>query len=430
MNYMKTWFPIDLISMVPFDAIGLAIDTNRESGRLKIVKVVRLLRLVKLVRMVRASRLLKRFELSMPISYRQLALLQFFIMLCIMTHWLANLWALSLVLVDEDEMIPRWVDAFDEMEVNVDEKTKDTTWKLYIASVYFTSYTLTSIGYGDIGPVNIVERIVCTMMIVISGVSWAVVLGQVCGILSSMNTDERAFRTDMDEINIMMTFRSFPSRMRARVRAFMLSSKRAQAVKRHQDILRSLSPGLRGEVALLINRHWIEKVSFFKEFMNAAAVPIVIVETCLAIEVELYAQSEEFGVPQTLYIMHRGLASHGGKLHRQGAVWGMDFVLSDPDLIQPCDAFALTYVEVAALEREKFMDVLDTYRELCPDLAQHVRRFICWLAFQRAMKAEAYRRRKRTRMARKHTCMMISEEADQPEFLKGRRNMVAQQSPN
>merc|ERR1719188_1467587 len=127
------------------------------------------------------------------------------------------MWALSLVLVDEGSGVPRWVDAFDDAERNVSAKTKDTTWKLYLACVYFTSYTLTSVGYGDIGPVNIVERIVCTIMIVISGTSWAVVLGQVCGILASMNMDEQAYRATMDEMNIMMKFRGFPVEMRQRL---------------------------------------------------------------------------------------------------------------------------------------------------------------------------------------------------------------------
>merc|ERR1719203_7860 len=107
---------------------------------------------------------------------------------------MANLWALTLVMVDETDEVPRWVDAFTEMERNVEEKTRDTPWKLYVASVYFTSYTLTSVGYGDIGPQNIVERVVCTMMLIISGTSWAVVLGQVSGIVANMDADEQAFR--------------------------------------------------------------------------------------------------------------------------------------------------------------------------------------------------------------------------------------------
>jgi len=91
--------------------------------------------------------------------------------------------------------------------------------------------------------------------------------------------------------------------------------------------------------------------------------------------------------------MHRGLGSHRGRLHRQGSVWGQDFVLSNPKLIESAGAFALTYIEVCSLQRKAFLDLLDKHRDACPELAQQVRRFICWLAFQRALLIEAYRRR-------------------------------------
>ena len=42
---------------------------------------------------------------------------------------------------------------------------------------YFCSYTMTSVGYGDLGPKNIEERTVCTIMILTAGLCWAYVLG-------------------------------------------------------------------------------------------------------------------------------------------------------------------------------------------------------------------------------------------------------------
>merc|ERR1719270_1442317 len=192
-------------------------------------------------------------------------------------------------------------------------------------------------------------------------------------------------------MTIMMKFRDFPHSMRHRVRSFVMSSKTARRNQRYREILCSLSPGLRGEVALQVNRLWIEKVSFFAPFLHGL-VPEAIVETCLAMEFEVYAQSETFGRTQVLYIVKRGLCSHRGRLWRHGAVWGVDFVLSDPTLIKTCKAFALTYIELATVSRHSFLDVLQKNRKTCPELVQHVRRFTIWLAFQRALLKEARRR--------------------------------------
>jgi len=368
------------------------------------VKVLRLLRLIKLMRIIRVSRLFRRFEFRMSITYKQLALCRFFVMLVVITHWMANLWALSLVMVDESSTVPQWTEAFAEMEKDLPEEqmTKNQPWKLYIASVYFTSYTLTSVGYGDIGPRNILERIVCTIMIVISGTSWAVVLGQVCGIVANMDADEQAFRTTMDELNIIMREGAFPLPMRQRLRGFFHSNKRAQRLKRHQQHLRNMSPGLQGEVAMQMNRQWISKVSLFKNILQEMEVSkygrffyAFVVDISLALRFEVHAQSEMFGAPQVLYILNRGLVSRPPRLFVQGAVWGVDFVLTDKHLLETSESLALTYIELTCLSKEAFFEVVQKYKMRCPSLHRSVRRFCCWLAVQRAIWAEARRRRRK-----------------------------------
>merc|ERR1719230_2442156 len=170
----------------------------------------------------------------MSFTYQRVALYKFFTTLLMMCHWLACLWAMTLVLVhdlqdgEEGERIPQWVDAFDDLETNVAEKTRDTLWKLYTASLYFTSYTVTTVGYGDIGPVNIVERVVCIILIVTSGISWSYVLGQVCGIIAGMGKYEQDFRNLMDNLNYMMVDRGRPMATCRRIRGFFLSTKGAQ----------------------------------------------------------------------------------------------------------------------------------------------------------------------------------------------------------
>lgn len=117
----------------------------------------------------------------------------------VMCHWLACVWAMTLQLVDPG--VPRWLDDI-ESEIVFGIKTEEpnqNSWSvhslgefllfalrqaqfrftccimfhgklseespfsIYIASFYFCSYTMTSVGYGDLGPKNVLERVVCTM---------------------------------------------------------------------------------------------------------------------------------------------------------------------------------------------------------------------------------------------------------------------------
>eukprot|EP00405_Crypthecodinium_cohnii_P011726 CAMPEP_0206427390 /NCGR_PEP_ID=MMETSP0324_2-20121206/5005_1 /ASSEMBLY_ACC=CAM_ASM_000836 /TAXON_ID=2866 /ORGANISM="Crypthecodinium cohnii, Strain Seligo" /LENGTH=464 /DNA_ID=CAMNT_0053892647 /DNA_START=27 /DNA_END=1421 /DNA_ORIENTATION=- len=359
--------------------------------------MVKCLRLLKLFRLARASRLLRRFEARAAIPYGKLDLVKFFLILLLITHWLANLWALTLVLVDSRDGVPRWIDVFEEREVGVQEKTKDTPWKIYLHAIYFTSYTITSVGYGDIGPMNTVETFVVTLMILVAGVSWVVLLGQVCGVISHLNMEEQEFRTMMDDLNNMMADRLIARSMRLRLRDFFLSNKTARRRQRQRGLIEAMSPGLRGEVVLEGNKRWITKVSLLNNIMNDAqhirdSGPFTnfVVEVSLNLTQLVHAQGEVFGRPHELYILVRGLCTQGPRIHRSGSVWGLDFLLADRWLLEPSSCLAMTYVELMTLRRKIFFELATKHGAESPELRQKI--ICCWMAFQKAILAEARRR--------------------------------------
>jgi len=402
-RYVKTWFLVDLFSILPFDLVGLLMQQNEnpEFRQLKAVKVVRLMRILKLVRMVKASRVFRRIEVRMSVTYQRLALLKFFTMLMLITHWMANLWAMTLFLVEESEGLPRWVDALTEMESNVEIKTKDSFWKLYIACAYFTSYTITSVGYGDIGPKNILERIVCTLMIFVSGISWALVLAQVTGIVGHMDAEDQNFRKVMDELNFFMEDRKLNMEMRHRLRSFFLSNKSVRRREHQQWVLERMSPALKGEVFMEMNKLWMRRVGFLQDIMSqsehhtCSRLRDFLVGIAQILLTEVHAQAEVFGRPRSAYILTRGIVARSSRVLRQGATWGYDsFILSDgsKDLLEPIKSFSLTYVELLVLDRILFSNLSVKHRHICPVITRTLRRHGAWLAFQRTMWAEAYRR--------------------------------------
>eukprot|EP00927_Polykrikos_kofoidii_P011961 TRINITY_DN15131_c0_g1_i1.p1 TRINITY_DN15131_c0_g1~~TRINITY_DN15131_c0_g1_i1.p1 ORF type:complete len:749 (-),score=118.50 TRINITY_DN15131_c0_g1_i1:32-2278(-) len=396
-HYLRRWFILDFISVFPFDLVAKLIRSDG-IDKAKVIKIVRLVRLLKLTRVMKASRLVRRCETSFSVAYQKFELLKFCFALLIMSHWLACGWAMTLQFVEADQGIPRWIDAFADLEVSVAVKTKGSVFKTYLASIYFVSYTITSVGYGDIGPKNELERVVCTVMIWICGYSWAYVLGQVCGIVSNMNADEQEFRKNMDDLNAMMEDRRIDGDLRKRLRIFFLETKRRQRHMRHHDLLAHMSPALQGEFAFATNRKWLFKVSFLKDVLPTTGetldfVPSWIVDLALALQVYVYAQSEVFGRPFVFYIMNRGLATRKMRLLRLGSVWGEDFVLAETKYIDIARCFALTFVEVSSVDRTTFQEVVNAHIQTFPQLAKRVRRYAVKLAFQRAVLAEVERRR-------------------------------------
>jgi hypothetical protein len=54
-KYFRTWFIIDIVSIFPFDLVGLFLGAGA-LDQVRVLRIVRVLRLVKLIRLLKASR--------------------------------------------------------------------------------------------------------------------------------------------------------------------------------------------------------------------------------------------------------------------------------------------------------------------------------------------------------------------------------------
>ena len=113
-HYLTTWFVLDFVSCMPFDVLGWYTDSAL-LRRMKLVRVIRLLRLLKLMKVLKSSRIFKRIESSISISYtvrrgaptparaqgsephrasqKQVqGLIKFVFLLLLVGHWMACAW--------------------------------------------------------------------------------------------------------------------------------------------------------------------------------------------------------------------------------------------------------------------------------------------------------------------------------------------------
>jgi len=262
---------------------------------------------------------------------------------------------------------------------------------------------MTSVGYGDFGPRNILERVVCTVIVMVSGLLWAYVLGQVCAIVADMNAESQGFKQKMHHLNQMMHTQSIPQELQRRVRSFFLHNRNQALYVTQQQLLETMSPQLQAEVCTALTLPWLEKVTFFGQFMRliqtleTRGVHTMRYRACIAdISRQLlpvaFAQQESFDNVQELFILSKGLVALNSRVEGGGAVWGEDFVLSDTSLIRPVAGYALTYIEVLMLTRERFMDVIERRKLTCPQLSMIVRRYCVRVAVFRGILREARNR--------------------------------------
>lgn len=396
-HYMTSWFALDFITLIPFDIFELTFQAD-DVGLGKASKAIRALRLLKLMRILKTSRWLHKIEIAISIPYQQFALFRFLLILCMVCHWLACIWAMTLQLGETDK--PQWINDIEAIDRFFGIETRKDPMRTYISSLYFCTYTMTSVGYGDIGPKNIIERCVCTLIVLTAGLCWAYVLGEVCAIVSDMNAESQGFRKKMTELNRMMKEQGLPYDLRCRMRSFFLQNRHQALYITRQKLRESMSPQLQSEISTAANLPWISKVPFLEKFMDfidsetAQGKETDVYRACIAdVSRELscgaFAQGEKFDNMQVLYIVSKGIVALNNRVGTNGAVWGEDFVLSDMSLIRNVRGCALTYLEVLYLTREKFMKVVEKRTRTCPELGIIVRQFTVRLAVRRGFVAAA-----------------------------------------
>uniref|UniRef100_A0AAV2KEP4 Ion transport domain-containing protein n=1 Tax=Knipowitschia caucasica TaxID=637954 RepID=A0AAV2KEP4_KNICA len=169
MNYLKTWFVIDLLSCLPYDIINAFehVDDGL-SSLFSSLKVVRLLRLGRVAR-----------KLDHYLEYGAAVLVLLVCVFGLVAHWLACIWySIGDYEIFDDNRLKKdsWLFQLSESigapyRYNVSGTGR---WEggpnkhtLYVSSLYFTMTSLTTIGFGNIAPTTDGEKIFSVAMMMV-----------------------------------------------------------------------------------------------------------------------------------------------------------------------------------------------------------------------------------------------------------------------
>ena len=388
-HYLSFWFWIDLLSVLPIwisnfviaEPAPVAAAGNISSGSadgkevgdmLQILRMIRLLRLIKITRVIKASRILKRFETTMEVTYAALGMIKLLMFLFSWSHLQSCLWGLVPQLTMEEYT---WIDALQESQV-----APLTPWDKYVAGLYFSIMTVTSIGYGEMLPVTTTERMICSILMLQSSIIWCYVMGQACSIAATMDPAAVDFKANMDALNAFMRERGLPKSLKVELRTYFHNSRKLQRADHEANLLSMMSPLLQSTVALQANQAWLSRIWFLKpDWYKAGGSPgrpapaeLVHSSFVASLAMQLKAVAcigQERVAGGMLCIVNRGLAIKRWRFLSAGKVWGEDMILDDPTLIDYSEAVAMTYLEVFTLDRPS----LDSSCRQFPDCGKRIR---------------------------------------------------------
>jgi potassium voltage-gated channel Eag-related subfamily H protein 7 len=348
-NYMMSWFIIDLVSIAPFDSVGLA--TKSEAlQKAKGARIIRLLRLLKLLRLLRSMRIFTRYQDSIAMTYASKSLIRFSVLIITAMHWMAcgvrllpDLMETANPLFNGDAngRYAKYLQAgIPGMSVQDDTGIWDgsgepaaISWltltssantpivdlgppEQYTWALYWSAMTLTTIGYGDIAAKTDPEAVWMTLGMIIGSSIYAYAIGEVCGIVANMDAATTEYNRQSDLLNYFCAENGMPQSLRVRLRKYFRVGRQMQRDKYFKGLLDNMSPTLRSEVTIFLNADQLLGIPFFNigaenehEYHNFLA------QITMRMETKLFAASEiVIGYGDRMrgvYLVSKGLAFGG-----------------------------------------------------------------------------------------------------------------------
>ncbi|XP_029966653.1 potassium voltage-gated channel subfamily H member 5-like [Salarias fasciatus] len=400
MNYLKTWFVIDLLSCLPYDIINAFEHVNddvvthtsssshlrdsssfhRNNTRVEdsvLPGLSSLFSSLKVIRLLRLGRVARKLDHYLEYGAAVLVLL-----VCVfglVAHWLACIWYSigDYEVIDETTNTIKTDSWLYQLAMSIGTPyrynasgtgqweggpNKDT---LYISSLYFTMTSLTTIGFGNIAPTTDGEKIFSVAMMMVGSLLYATIFGNVTTIFQQMYTNTNRYHEMLNNVRDFLKLYQVPKGLSERVMDFIVSTW-AMSKGIDTDKVLSICPkDMRADICVHLNRQVFNDHPAFRlasdgclrslavEFQTTHCAPgDLIFHIGESVDTLCFVVSGSLEVIQDDEVI---------AILGKGDVFG-DVFWKESTLARACaNVRALTYCDLHVIRRDALMRVLEFY---------------------------------------------------------------------
>nr|XP_033786562.1 potassium voltage-gated channel subfamily H member 8 [Geotrypetes seraphini] len=360
-HYVTTWFIIDLIAALPFD---LLYAFN--------VTVVSLVHLLKTIRLLRLLRLLQKLDRYSQHSTVVLTLLMS--MFALLAHWMACIWYVIGKMEMESNNPLTWdIGWLHELGKRLESPFYGnntlggpTIRSAYIASLYFTLSSLTSVGFGNVSANTDIEKIFSICIMLVGALMHALVFGNVTAIIQRMYSRWSLYHTRTKDLKDFIRVHHLPQQLKQRMLEYFQTTWSVNNGIDSNELLKDFPDELRSDITMHLNKE-ILQLSLFECASRGCLRSLSLhIKTSFCAPGEyLLRQGDAL---QAIYLVCSGsmevlkdnmvLAILG-----KGDLIGANLSIKDQVIKTNADVKALTYCDLQCIILKGLYEVLDFYPE-------------------------------------------------------------------
>ncbi|XP_041939568.1 potassium voltage-gated channel subfamily H member 4 isoform X1 [Alosa sapidissima] len=359
-HYAATWFFVDLVAALPFDLLY--------AFNITVTSLVHLLKTVRLLRLLRLLQKLDRYS-----QYSAMVLTLLMSMFALLAHWMACIW----YVIGRKEMESHNPEVWDIGWLHELGKRLETPYinstvggpsvrSAYIASLYFTLSSLTSVGFGNVCANTDAEKIfsICTMLI--GALMHAVVFGNVTAIIQRMYSRRSQYHTRMKDLKDFIRVHGLPQNLKQRMLEYFQTTWSVNNGIDANELLHDFPDELRADIAMHLNKDILQLPVFEGASRGCLRSLSLHIKTTFCAPGEYLIRqgdalhADYFVCSGSLEVLKDGMVL---AILGKGDLIGSDLPCQDHVIKTNADVKALTYCDMQYINVRALREVLELYPE-------------------------------------------------------------------
>ncbi|XP_069565197.1 potassium voltage-gated channel subfamily H member 4a [Brachyistius frenatus] len=360
LHYFTTWFFVDLIAALPFDLLY--------AFNITVTSLVHLLKTVRLLRLLRLLQKLDRYS-----QYSAVVLTLLMSVFALLAHWMACVWyVIGRKEIESSDPITWEISWLQELGKRLETPYINSTMggpsmpSAYIASLYFTLSSLTSVGFGNVCANTDAEKIFSICIMLMGALMHAVVFGNVTAIIQRMYSRRSLYHTRMKDLKDFIRVHRLPQQLKQRMLEYFQATWSVNNGINANELLHDFPDELRADIAMHLNKDILQLPVFERASRGCLRSLSLHIKTSFCAPGEYLIrhgdalQANYFVCSGSLEVLKDGLVL---AILGKGDLIGADLPEHDQVIKTNADVKALTYCDLQYISVRALREVLGLYPE-------------------------------------------------------------------